>query len=162
MEYFLLFFIHIFVTDAILIPNFKNNKILNRYIKIKRHHFYSCIMNNIPTKDIKKTGKLLSINKQKYINSTSNIILEKGKSVSTYDFTLELIKEAEKNSLIDKNNKDIIFFILISVFEMEVYKKKKRLYYVSIIFIFRNIIIPYIIHENTINILHFIKEKFNI
>ena len=95
MKYFILFFIQIFINDAFMIPHFKNKKIFNRYIKIKSHHLSVCIKDNIPTKDIKKTGKLISINKQKYINDTSLVIIEKGKSVSTYDFTVELIKEAE-------------------------------------------------------------------
>ena len=113
---------------------------------------------------MKKTGKLLILNKEKYVNNTSLVIMEKGKSVSTYDFSLELIKEAEKNGLIDKNNRDIIFFILLSLFEMEIYnnKKKNRIFYVFVIFIHRNIIIPYIVHENTINVLHFIKENLHI
>lgn len=164
MKFFPIFLTQIFFTKAFVISNFRSTKILGRYVRIKAHKFSTCIVDTIPTKDMKKTGKLLILNKERYVNNTSSVIMEKGKSVSTYDFSLELIKEAEKNDLIDKNNRDIIFFILLSLFEMEVYnnKKKNRIFYVFVIFINRNIIIPYIIHENTVNVLHFIKENLHI
>tara|TARA_Y100000991_G_scaffold197167_1_gene167461 strand:+ start:1397 stop:1798 length:402 start_codon:yes stop_codon:yes gene_type:complete len=127
MKFLPIFLTQILFTKSFVIPNFRSTKILGRYVRIKTHNFSNCVVDNINTKNMKKTGKLLILNKERYLNNTSLVIMEKGKSVSTYDFTLELIKEAEKNDIIDKNNRDIIFFILLSLFEMEVYNNKKKI-----------------------------------